>query len=140
MNFLLDTCILSEFTRHQPSESVIHWMDQIKEERLFLSVISIGEIQHGIGKLPESLRKTKLSGWLNNDLLQRFNQRILPLDTQTLLVWGSLVARLEKAGNPVPVIDSLLAATALQYSLIMVTRNVSDFLPSGIQVINPWEN
>jgi toxin FitB len=139
MNYLLDTCVLSEFTRRQPDEKVIGWMNSIAEEMLYLSAITIGEIQRGIERLPESHRKTELVVWINNGLIKRFGQRILPLDTQALLLWGSLTARLENSGKPMSVMDSLIAATALSNNLIIVTRNVPDFLPCGAQVINPWE-
>jgi toxin FitB len=139
MNYLLDTCVLSEFTRHQPDEKVIRWVDSITENRLFLSVISIGEIQHGIERLPDSHRKTELLVWLNNGLIQRFDRRLLPLETQTMLVWGALIARMERSGKPMPVMDSLITATAIQNNLIIVTRNVADFTDCGVQLINPWE-
>lgn len=138
MNYLLDTCVLSEFTRRHPEEKVIRWLDQIAEEKLFISVITIGEIQHGIERLPESHRKTELLTWMNNGLIHRFAQRILQLDTQTMFLWGSLVARMEQNGQPMGVMDSLIIATALQNNLIIATRNVSDFLPCGVQVTNPW--
>ena len=77
--------------------------------------------------------------WMNNGLIERFDKRILPLDTATLFLWGALAARMEKSGQPMPVMDSLIAATALQNHLIIVTRNVADFQPCGVQVINPWE-
>jgi predicted nucleic acid-binding protein len=139
MNYLLDTCILSEFTRRQPDEKVIRWVDHIDEEKLFISVITIGEIQRGIERLPESHRKTELLVWMNDGVIERFDQRIVPLDTQTLLLWGSLTARMENAGHPMSIMDSLIAATALQNNLIIATRNIGDFIPGGLQVINPWE-
>ena len=139
MNYLLDTCILSEFTRRMPEEKVIRWVDSIDEEKLFISAITVGEIQRGIERLPESHRKTELLVWMNNDLIERFNQRILPLETQTMFLWGSLTARMENSGRPMSVMDSLIAATAFQHSLIIVTRNESDFLHCGVQVINPWQ-
>lgn len=138
MNYLLDTCVLSEFTRPQPNQRVITWLDNIDEERLHISVITIGEIQRGIERLPESHRKTSLLMWMNNGLMARFGARILPLDTPTLFLWGSLTARMEQAGQPMPVMDSLIVATAMQNNLIIATRNISDFLPAGVQVINPW--
>ncbi len=138
MNYLLDTCVLSEFTRRKPEEKVIRWVESIDEEKLFLSAITIGEIQRGIERLPDSPRKTELLVWMNNDLIERFTSRILSIDAQTMFVWGSLVARMENSGHPISVMDSLIVATALQNNLIIVTRNVSDFLPSGVQVINPW--
>ena len=138
MNYLLDTCVLSEFTRRQPDEKVIHWMERIDEERLFISVITVGEIQRGIERLPDSERKTALLVWMNTALSERFAGRMLPLGGSTMLLWGSLTARLERLGRPLPVMDSLIAATALQHSLILATRNLDDFENSGVQLINPW--
>lgn len=138
MNYLLDTCVLSEFTRRRPEEKVIRWMDQVDEEKLFVSVITIGEIQHGIERLPESSRKTDLLKWMNNGLILRFGQRILAIDTATMYTWGSLYARMEQAGKPLALMDSLIIATALQHNLTIVTRNVDDFLPCGVLLTNPW--
>jgi predicted nucleic acid-binding protein len=139
MNYLLDTCVLSEFTRHQPNEGMVDWLNSTDEEKLFISVITIGEIQRGIERLPDSHRKTELQIWMNNDLLTRFAERIVTIDAPTMFIWGSLVAHLEAAGHLLGLMDSLINVSALQNNLIIVTRNVSDFLPSGVQVINPWE-
>jgi toxin FitB len=139
MNYLLDTCVLSEFTRRKPDAKVIHWIERMDEEKLFLSAITIGEIYHGIERLPESHRKTELTSWINNGLIARFGQRVLPLDAQTMFLWGSLIARMENTGHPMALMDSLIVACALQHNLIIVTRNIGDFLPCGIQVTNPWE-
>ena len=139
MNYLLDTCVLSEFTRRRPEEKVVHWMESIDEEKLFISVITIGEIQHGIERLPESHRKTELLVWMNNGLVKRFEQRIIPLDMPAMFLWGSLIAHMESMGQPMALMDSFIVASALQNNLIIATRNVNDFLPCGVQVINPWE-
>lgn len=139
MNYLLDTCVLSEFTRREPANNLIRWIDSIDEEKLFISVITVGEIQRGVERLPASPRKTNLLAWMNNGLIERFGQRILPLETATLLLWGALTARLEISGRPMSVMDSLIAATALQHNLILATRNAADFLPCGVQITNPWE-
>jgi predicted nucleic acid-binding protein len=139
MNYLLDTCVLSEFTRHKPAEKVIRWVDSIPEESLFLSVITLGEIFHGIERLPDSHRKTELLFWMNNGLINRFNHRILSIESETMFIWGSLIARMENSGQPMSVMDSLIVVSALQHNLILVTRNSSDFLPCGVQVVNPWE-
>jgi predicted nucleic acid-binding protein len=139
MNYLLDTCLLSEFTRRQPEQKVIRWLDSIDEEKLFVCVITVGEIQHGIERLSESRRKVELLTWLNNRLIDRFSARILPLDTSTMILWGSLMARMEKSGQPIAVMDALIAASATQNNLIIATRNISDFLPCGVPLINPWE-
>ncbi len=139
MNYLLDTCVLSEYTRRQPNAKVIRWIEGIDEEKFFLSAITIGEIYHGLERLPESRRKTELITWINNELIARFAQRVLSLDAQTMFLRGSLVARMENTGHPMSLMDSLIVASAFQHNLIIVTRNVNDFLPCGIQVTNPWE-
>ena len=139
MNYLLDTCVLSEFTRRQPDVRVIDWLNSIDEEKLFISVITIGEIQRGIERLPDSHRRTELLSWMNDELLHRFAERMVAIDAPTMFLWGSLVAHLEAAGHPMGVMDSLIIASALQNNLIIATRNVADFLLSGVQVINPWE-
>jgi predicted nucleic acid-binding protein len=138
VNYLLDTCVLSEFTRRQPDEGVIGWLNAIADANLFISVITVGEIQHGIERLPDSHRKTELLAWMNNGLLKRFAGRMIVIDVATMVMWGCLYARLEATGQPMGVMDSLIAASALQNNLIVTTRNVADFLPCGVQVINPW--
>jgi toxin FitB len=139
MIYLLDTCVLSEFTRRKPDEKVIRWIDSIDEEKLAVCAITIGEIQRGIERLADSHRKTELRTWMNGGLVERFGARILPLSAQTLLTWGALCARLEQAGSTISVMDGLIAACALEHNLVLATRNVSDFQPSGVQWINPWE-
>ena len=140
MTFLLDTCVISELVARQPHPAVVQWVDSVDEDKLFLSVITIGEIKKGIEKLANATRKTALQEWLADDLLIRFRDKILPIDTAVMLVWGQLAADLEKQGKPMPAIaiDSLIAATCLQRRLDLVTRNESDFAYSGVTVINPW--
>jgi len=118
---------------------VVDWLNSVDEGKLFISVITVGEIQRGIERLPDSHRKTELLVWMNNGLLKRFSDRMVVFDAPTMFIWGSLTARLETAGQPMGVMDSLIAASALQNNLIVATRNPTDFLPSGAQIINPWE-
>lgn len=139
MTYLLDTCVISEFTRRQPNEQVVRWLSETDEDTLYLSVLSIGEIQHGIERLEDSPRKEELHDWLENDLILRFGKRILPLDVRTLLVWGELIGRLERQGRKIPAFDGLIAATALAHELVVVTRNTADFAPAGVRLFNPWE-
>jgi toxin FitB len=139
MSYLLDTCVLSEFTRRKPEAKVIQWIDSIDEDKLYISVITIGEIQRGVERLPATQRKNELLAWMNNGLIERFGQRILPLEAATMLLWGALTARLEASGRKLPVMDSLIAVTALQHNLILATRNAADFSPCGLQLTNPWE-
>ena len=138
MNYLFDTNVLSELTAKNPDANVVVWVESIDQENIFLSVVAIGELKKGIEKLPGSRKKKDLISWLENDLLIRFRERIIPLDLPVMLVWGTMVAELEKAGTPLPAIDSLLAASASQRGLTLVTRNTKDFEPAGIPLINPW--
>lgn len=138
MIYLLDTCVISELVARQPNPDVVRWIDSVDEDKLFLSAITIGEIKRGIEKLADSKRKTALAEWLEDDLLARFRDRILPIDIPVMLVWGKLASDLEKQGRPMPAIDSLIAATCLHGQLGLVTRNENDFAHSGIAVINPW--
>lgn len=139
MRYMLDTCVISELVAREPDPGVVKWVDSVAEEKLFLSSITIGEIKKGIEKLIVSDRRRVLAEWLEDELLVRFKDKVLPIDTAVTLVWGKLVADLEKQGKPIPAIDSLLAATALQGGLILVTRNEGDFAHCGTAVVNPWE-
>ena len=139
MNYILDTNVISELVATQPDPNVARWIENTDPQTVYLSVITIGEVKKGIAKMADSRRKTVLEAWLLDDLLVRFQDHLLPLDTAVMLVWGSLIARLETIGKPLPAIDSLLAATALQSGYTLVTRNVGDFEPAGISLLNPWE-
>jgi len=139
MRYLLDTCVISELVARQPDPGVVRWVDSIDEAKLFLSSITIGEIKKGIEKLDATNRQRALSEWLEDELIVRFKDKVLPFDTAVMLVWGKLVADLERQGKRMPAIDSLLAATALQGELGLVTRNEDDFAHCDVTVINPWE-
>lgn len=139
MNYLLDTCVISELVAKRPSSQVIAWIDSIEERRLHLSVMTLGEIQKGIEKLSDSERKTRLIIWLNEELPRRFADRIVPIDAKVMLEWGRLTGSLEKKGKPMSVIDSLIATIALHNNFILVTRNEADFENADIEILNPWK-
>ena len=138
MSWLLDTCILSEYAKKTPATKVIGWLDEQDEASLFISVISLGEIEKGILKLraSDARRSQKLTAWLGK-VEQRFAGRILPLDAATLHIWAQIAAHTELAGYPLPVMDGLLMATAQSHGLTVVTRNAQDFAFYP-QVFNPW--
>lgn len=138
MNYLLDTNVISELVARQPSQKVMDWIDTMPDERIYLSVITIGELKKGIEKLPATQRKERLRDWLNEELLVRFAGRILPIDTAVMLIWGQFTATLEQRGRKLPAMDSLIAALALKSGFTLVTRNEVDFVDTGITVLNPW--
>jgi toxin FitB len=139
MNFLLDTNVISEPKQKQPNEKVLEWLDAQDESKLFLSVITIGEIRKGISKLDSGKKKAALEKWLEK-LRMRFSRRILLLSERTFLVWGKMYGEFEKKGVLRPAFDSLLEATALEHDLIFVTRNVKNFQNTQVTILNPWED
>ncbi len=139
MNYILDTNIISELITKQPNQKVIDWVKGVDSKKLFLSVITIGEIRKGIEKLPESLRKKNIQYWFENELLMGFENRILPLDLSVILLWGELVGELEKKGRKLPPLDSLIAATTKYHNYTLVTRNQKDFDGIKIKIFNPFK-
>ena len=139
--FLLDTNVLSEFNRRgEPDRLVKQWLEAADTDSLYASVRTFGEIRLGVELLPPSKRRTQLEQWLERDLHEWFEGRILPIDEQIANRWGSLCAEAQLKGRPLSVIDALLAATALQHNLTIVSRNVSDFSIIGLTVVSPWES
>ncbi|KXK12714.1 MAG: Toxin FitB [Chloroflexi bacterium OLB14] len=98
MKYLLDTCVISELISKQPNMKVVNFIDSLDQEDVYLSVITIGEIAKGIEKLPSSKRKRELENWLKENLLIDFEGNIIPLDTEILIRWGELSAKLEEIG------------------------------------------
>ncbi len=136
--FLLDTNVISELIRPRPERKVTAWIDATEEELLFLSVLTFGEIRKGIVQLPRSSRRTSLEAWLSSDLPLRFSHRILSIDRETVDRWGHLAGLMSLKRANVPVIDGLLAATAVQHNLTLVTRNTKDVAATGVSLFNPW--
>ncbi len=136
-DYLLDTCVISEPKQKTPNKDVLDWMKNQKEQKLFLSVITIGEIEKGIAGLQKSKKRTGLEKW-SSELQARFSNRILSLTTDVLINWGRMLGELEKKGIVRPSIDSLLEAAALTHNLTFVTRNVKNFQKSQVKIFNPW--
>jgi predicted nucleic acid-binding protein len=136
--FLLDTNIVSELVKPKPEPRVTAWIDSTDETLLYLSVLTLGEIRKDIGLLRDASRRVVLESWLDSDLILRFVERILPIDRAVADRWGRLTAEAAVAKSPLPVIDGLLAATALDQNLTLVTRNTKDIAVTGVPVFNPW--
>lgn len=139
MSFLLDTSVVSELVKPSPHGPVLKWIGDQDEASLHLSVVTIGELEKGIARLPASTRRTRLQSWVRRDLVERFGGRLLPIDIRTAARWGAITGESEKRGKPLPVIDTLIAATAIVHGLTVVTRNVEDFERCGAVCINPWD-
>ena len=139
MSYLLDTCVLSEYTQKRPDPKVMSWVDRAAEATLHISVLSVGEIRQGATHVADARKSARLEAWLQDELLPRFEQRVLPVDMEIALAWGALRGRLLRKGKPVSLFDSLIAATASVHGFSVVTRNVRDFHLLGVKVVNPWQ-
>ncbi len=137
MSFLLDTNVVSEWTRPRPNAGVMAWLANADEDQVFLSVVTLAELRHGIELLKGS-RRVRLDQWLRHDLTLRFDGRIIPIELAMADEWGRLVARRVTQGRPIGAMDALLAATAEVHSLTLVTRNISDFASTVKSLLNPW--
>jgi toxin FitB len=135
--FLLDTNVVSELVRPRPHPGVVRWIATTNESLLHLSVLTLGEIRKGIASRPDVGRRAKLESWLH-DLVLRFSSRILPIDLAIADRWGRLSGHSKTEGVTLPVIDGLLAATALHNNLVLVTRNVTDIGITGVETFDPW--
>jgi len=139
MKYILDTCVISELAKLLPDKKVISWVTQNDEEDFYLSTLTFGELHKGISKLPPSKRKAYLHQWVEYELKERFENRIIDIDLKVAKVWGEIQGQAELKGRPMPAIDSLIAATGLAHDLIVVTRNTSDMDQSEVLLLNPWE-
>jgi toxin FitB len=137
--YLLDTNCISEVVRANPEPRVLSWLEAAEETLLYLSVLTLGEIRKGVAALTQGKRRTLLETWLEVELQARFSGRILSIDTAVADRWGVLAARAKAQGTTLSTIDGLLAATALQHNLTIVSRDVVDFANTQVPVLNPWK-
>jgi len=138
MRVLLDTCVLSELRHPKGHRGVRRAVEALREEELFVSVISIGEIRKGIFLLKEIPKKRELETWLET-FERDYRERLLPIDLETSRLWGELTAAAHKVGRVVHATDGLIAATSIRHGLRVMTRNTADFEFTGALLLNPWE-
>ncbi len=137
--FLLDTNIPSELIRSRPDSRVAKWVYAQDEQSLYLSVVSIGELRRGLVILPASKRRSELERWFENDLLPQFEGRILPVTRSIADRWGVLDGECQVKGTPLNTADGMIAATAIEHGLTVVTRNIRDYAGLGVEALNPWD-
>lgn len=137
--FLLDTNIPSETVRLRPEARVTDWIARQANDTLFLSVVTIGELRRGFITAPDPQRRARLERWLETDVLLWFDGRILPVTKEIADRWGVIDGTCQLRGTPANTADGMIAATALEHGLTVVTRNVKDFSLFGVPLFNPWE-
>ena len=141
MDYLLDTCILSECVRRKPNQRLKAWLrNAARTGGFYVSVITIGEIAEGIESLSEDdPRKSRLAEWFGRDILEAYRDRILDFDRETALAWGRIKGATNRVGLVRPDLAAQIAATALVHGLTVATRNVNDMAHAGVAVVNPFE-
>lgn len=138
MSYLLDTNVVSEWVKPRPDAGVVEWLGEVDEDRAYISVVTLAELRRGVERLPKGRRRRRLDSWIDDELLLRFDGRILPIDSPVADAWGRLVVRREASGRPIGSMDAFIAATSLVHDLILVTRNTADFAATLPRMINPW--
>ncbi|CAN5287031.1 type II toxin-antitoxin system VapC family toxin [soil metagenome] len=139
MNFLLDTNVVSETMRKRPSPVVLGWVAAQAGESLFLSAITVGELRRGALLLAEGKKRRALLHWIETGIKADFSGRILPVDTVVMERWAQLQVATGRTGKRRPVMDSLIAATALSHNLTLATRNMADFKAARVALVDPWQ-
>ena len=141
IGWLLDTNVIAEVISPRGSARVKAWAAAQDEATLHLSVLTIGEYEKGIANLPDDEPRRPAYITLRESLIMRFADRTLPVSNATVRRWGVISGHLRRqTGHPPPVIDTFLAATAIEHDLYLVTRNVRDVRGSGAAIFNPWED
>lgn len=139
MRYLLDTNVISEWTKPKPDRGVTAWLDAADEDSLYLSVVAFAEIRLGIELLPDGPKRQRLTQWLDADLADRFAGRVIEIDQPIAAAWGRIVARGRTLGTVPPILDAFLVATAVVHDMTLVTRNVRDIGSLGVAVLDPWQ-
>lgn len=136
--WLLDTNVLSELRRPRPEPRVVAFVAQQNLDLLYVSDVTFAEIRFGIEQIADAVKRAELNDWMTHKLRPMFIQRTLPITEDIMLKWRLLVEEGRKAGHTFSQPDLIIAATALQHDLTVVTRAVADYTRARCRVINPW--
>lgn len=137
--YLLDTNVLSELRKPRPEPRVLAFVAEQPLEALYVSAVTLAEIRFGIERVTDAARRAELSAWLTNKVRPMFEQRVLPVSEDVMLVWRLLVEEGRKGGHTFSQPDLIIAATAAHHGLTVVTRDISEFEQAKVPVLNPWE-
>ena len=140
VGFLLDTMVPSGLSRPKPDRNVSRWLTDTDDRLMFLSAISVGEICKGFTAHPEQKRRDVLRRWFEDVLRPWFHGKVLPVSEAIAERWGILEGESQLKGRALSVPDGLIAATALEHGLTVITRNVRDFEELGVNLLDPWDD
>ncbi len=138
MSYLFDTNAVSEITRPRPDPGFQTWLATVRPMDSYISVLTVGELRRGITNLPDG-RKRDLLESLNRELVDGFEERVLPVSAEIAALWGDMSGLAKNRGRAIAVVDGLIAATAIVHDLTVVTRNLWDFDPTGCRMLCPWD-
>lgn len=138
MKWLLDTNVVSESVRPDPNRRVLTWIAARAGDQLAISILTIAELRTGVATLNNAARQRSFEAWMNAYVLPNFQDRTLPVTLEILIDWLNLSRLLNAKGGRRPPVDLLIAATARIHDLTVVTRNVRDFVDTGVIVYDPW--
>jgi hypothetical protein len=138
VTYLLDTCVVSALVKPGPDETVVAWMARVPDEACHLSAITVGELAKGAARLPPSAKRVRLERWIG-ELISQYGVRIIPVDASVARLWGRVSGELSRKGITTLMGDGLIAATALVHGLKLATRNIADFKPFGVEIVDPWK-
>ncbi len=136
---VLDTNVVSELMRHAPEAGVARWVDRFPAENVFVTAVTAAELRYGVARLPAGRRKRELFAKVDGLLAEDFQDQVLPFDGLAATHYAEIVAARERAGRPISMADAQTAAICRNWSADLATRNVNDFLDTGVHVLNPWE-
>ena len=139
MAWLLDTNVLSELRRPKPEPRVVEFVSTQSLDELYVSTVTLAEIRFGIELIAERVRRAELNEWLTLKVRPMFDSRVLPITEDIMLTWRLLVEEGRKTGHTFSQPDLIIAATALQHGLTVVTRDQSDYQKARVPVFNPWD-
>ncbi|ONI88356.1 VapC toxin family PIN domain ribonuclease [Saccharothrix sp. ALI-22-I] len=137
---VLDTNVVSELMRQVPDDGVVRWVDRYSAEDVFITAVTAAELAHGVARLPEGRRKTILAARISDLLAEDFRDQILPFDSVAADYCGEIAATREANGHPIGMAAAQTAAICRRYVACLVTRNIKDFVDTGIKVLNPWDD
>lgn len=136
---VLDTNVLSELMRRRPTARVVSWVDEQDASALATTAVTVAELLHGVARLADGARKTKLAAAVDALVREDFSGRVLPFDVATAAHYAELVAGRDRNGRPISVSDGQIAAICRCHAAALATRNVRDFDATGIAVLDPWD-
>lgn len=138
MSYLVDTCVISELTKSRPDAGVVEWFGGCPEDQIFISSLTLGELNYGIALLQNGKKKNDLIAWYNR-FAESFKESTIPVTDSIAVRWGTERAGLRRTGKQLAVIDGLIACSAVEHNLVLVTRNTKDYQAVKVRLFNPWQ-